>query len=400
MGGNQAINVNPPTGAVQHITRHGSDWLWAVFSVMALSALIVFAWSLFRPRGQRVFHHLFLIVLTTSAISYFAMASDLGFTNINTEFSHHGFPTGTTRQIWYARYIDWVITVPILLLTIVLASGLPLSDILTLIFFALVMVVSGLIGALVHTTYKWGFFAFGCAALLYIWWNMMGPARASSFALGSPFKSAFTISTGWLSFLFLLYPISWGLSEGGTVISPTSEMVFYGVLDILAKPVFAFMHLFQVSQLDLAALHLSSGKYTTSAVAEGAYDPEKTRPHGARDAAIVGTGAAGAGAVAAGQRRDQRAYDRDEYDRDRPSYDEPPRGQQTYDRPTQDQQDRTGKTGKKGIFGKKGKYDATTPATTAPGTAPVATPVQPVEAGLTTTEPAPRISEATAVSST
>ena len=39
-------------------------------------------------------------------------------------------------------------------------------------------------------------------------------------------------------FLWFLYPIAWGLSEGGNVIAPDSEAVFYGVLDLFAKPVF------------------------------------------------------------------------------------------------------------------------------------------------------------------
>jgi len=36
----------------------------------------------------------------------------------------------------------------------------------------------------------------------------------------------------------MLYPVCWGLSEGSNTISPTSEMVFYGILDLLSGPVF------------------------------------------------------------------------------------------------------------------------------------------------------------------
>ena len=35
------------------------------------------------------------------------------------------------RSIWYARYIDWTITTPLLLLEILLATGLPLTEIFT-----------------------------------------------------------------------------------------------------------------------------------------------------------------------------------------------------------------------------------------------------------------------------
>lgn len=35
------------------------------------------------------------------------------------------------RSIWYARYIDWTITTPLLLLEVLLATGLPLTEIFT-----------------------------------------------------------------------------------------------------------------------------------------------------------------------------------------------------------------------------------------------------------------------------
>jgi len=293
MAGNQAVIVNPPTGASQHITSHGSDWLWAVFAIMLFSDFVVLIWHFMIPRGQRVFHQLSMIILTTAAIAYFTMASDLGFANIATEFSGGGFPADTYRQIWYTRYIDWVITTPALLLTLVMATGLPLSDIITLAFFDLVMIITGLVGALVESNYKWGFYTFGCAALFYIWFVLIGPARTSAGILGPDFRKAFTGSAAILSFLWLLYPIAWGLADGGNVISPDSEMVFYGILDVLAKPVFCFFHLFMLSRLDLTALQLSSGKFPASASGTSAYDPEKNRHRGVglstTDATRIGT---------------------------------------------------------------------------------------------------------------
>ncbi|KAK4683811.1 hypothetical protein P7C73_g6409, partial [Tremellales sp. Uapishka_1] len=243
---------------------------------MMFSDALVFAWSMTRPRGQRVFHNLSMIILTTASIAYFSMASNLGNTPVAVEYSYMGFAVGTSRQVWYVRYIDWVITTPALLLELLLASGLPLSDIITLVFFDLVMIITGLVGSLIVSRYKWGFFAFGNAALVYIWWVLFGPARSSAGAIGHGFQKSFVMSAGVLSFLWLLYPIAWGLADGGNVISPDSEMIFYGILDVIAKPVFIFFHLFSLSKLDLTYLQLSSGKFSNG---EGAlnngYDHER-----------------------------------------------------------------------------------------------------------------------------
>ena len=69
----------------------------------------------------------------------------------------------------YVRYIQWFINFPLLLVLLLFTSGLSLSDILTTAFFACVVVVCGLVGALVASTYKWGFFVLGVSAFFYIW---------------------------------------------------------------------------------------------------------------------------------------------------------------------------------------------------------------------------------------
>lgn len=67
------------------------------------------------------------------------------------------------------RYIQWIISLPIILLELLLTTGLSVSDIVTTIFMAVVFIVAGLVGSLVPSTYKWGYFVFGIAALFYIW---------------------------------------------------------------------------------------------------------------------------------------------------------------------------------------------------------------------------------------
>lgn len=67
------------------------------------------------------------------------------------------------------RYIQWFITLPLLLLELLLATGLSLGDIVTTAFVSMILVIMGLVGALVPSTYKWGYYVFGAVALFYIW---------------------------------------------------------------------------------------------------------------------------------------------------------------------------------------------------------------------------------------
>ncbi|PWY99761.1 hypothetical protein BCV70DRAFT_206752 [Testicularia cyperi] len=263
--GNEALSVNRPVADID-ITTAGSSFLWAVFSVMAATGLGTMVWSLKVSRGERAFHYLSAAILATASVAYFAMASDLGATPVLVEFYNYaGDAAGgarPTRSIWYARYIDWTITTPLLLLEILLVSGLPLSTVFITIFFDLVMIITGLIGALVESTYKWGFYTFGCVAMFYVFYILYVPGLKSASHLGDDFKKAYLYSAMILTGLWFLYPIAWGLADGGNVISPNGEMVFYGVLDLLAKPGFALFHLFSLRRCNYSSLHLKSGKFS------------------------------------------------------------------------------------------------------------------------------------------
>ncbi|TCD60006.1 hypothetical protein EIP91_010924 [Steccherinum ochraceum] len=260
-----SLNKNPPN-ADRHITVGGTDWLWAVFAVMAVSTLGMIVWSTRRPRGTRLFHNLAIVILATSTVAYFSMASDLGATPITAEFSRGN--TGT-RQIWYVRYIQWFITFPLLLMLLLFSTGLALSDILTTAFFAWIVVVCGLVGALTSSIYKWGYFALGVAALMYIWSSLLGHGPRTNFHAGTGVRSGYVRGSWLVAFITMLYPIAWGCSEGGNVISPTREMIWYGILDLILGPAFLYYFLFGMRTVDYGAFGFNSGRHTDGAYAGG-----------------------------------------------------------------------------------------------------------------------------------
>jgi len=142
-----------------------------------------------------------------------------------------------------------------------------------------VMVVTGLVGALVASSYKWGYFVFAMFALFFIAYNVcyVGLQRKSvhftwNSALlilqssdakhhGGAIHRTYLLCGVWTISLWFIYPIAWGLCEGGNVISPDSEAVFYGVLDTLAKPVFGALLLWGHRKIDPALLDLHIKEY-------------------------------------------------------------------------------------------------------------------------------------------
>ncbi|KAL3233458.1 Glutathione-independent glyoxalase HSP31 [Nakaseomyces bracarensis] len=249
-GGNRAIAVNPPSGVDFHITKRGSDWLWAVFACFGfLMVIYIVLFFVAELKGSRITRYAiapaFLITLF-EFFGYFTYASNLGWAGVQAEFNHVTVDTSITgltpgvRQIFYAKFIAWVLSWPCLLFLIELAAvGTTLNagekvSALDLIHSLLVQmtgtlywVVALLVGSLIHSTYKWGYFTFGAVTMLVVQGLMV---RRQFFALKT---RGFTACLLILSMLIVwAYFICWGVSEGGNKIQPDSEAIFYGILDL------------------------------------------------------------------------------------------------------------------------------------------------------------------------
>ncbi|KAK6457894.1 plasma membrane heat shock protein [Scheffersomyces xylosifermentans] len=246
---NDVMEVNSMNLAVDiHITSHGSSWLWTVFCLFGVSALFhVVAYALTNSSQKGLKKTLLVVPIflhTIMSVAYFTMASNLGYAGAPVEF--HGVTTSQNlgfRQIFYSKWISYFLGFPWVLLLIELTTRSAFSegDLLTRLisFFqgwiikilALwVLVLALLIGTLIVSTYKWGYFSFAVAALLlgqiYIFINGLQAWKHSPTKL--PLIAIF-----FSTFIWILYPIAWGVSEGGNQIQPDSEAVWYGILDLI-----------------------------------------------------------------------------------------------------------------------------------------------------------------------
>lgn len=252
--GNQAVSINPPASSVDiHLTAHGSDWLWAAFSIFAVLALlhtVIFAATPSSTKSLKKF--LTLAPLFTNAIfayTYFTYASNLGWTSTPVQFHHVSTDEDLdVRQIFYVKFIGWFLGWPFVLLATEVAtsafdakyessaelltklfnlvSGL-VAKVLTIEIFTLGL----LIGALIQSSYKWGYFTFAVSGEIFV---IALIANSVVKSLRSSETSRVAIAViAFQVILMVLYPICWGLSEGGNKIQPDSEAVFYGILDVL-----------------------------------------------------------------------------------------------------------------------------------------------------------------------
>lgn len=280
------------------IGARGLAMYWVVFGIMSGAAIIIASTTFFRRPSARAHSYCSLAILCTAATAYLAMAMQGGFayTRVYSE-------TNAVRTIYYARYVDWFITTPLLLLDILLLTGCPIATTLWILFADEVMILAGLFGAVLSSRYKWGWFGIGCAALLVMTWGVLINGPRSAFSRSKKTGGVYTFLALYLCGLWWVYPVTWGLAEGSNKISSNAEAIWYGCLDIMTKPVFAFLILLlgePVSKLRHVEEEAEWGTELPSLLASPTNAPLLGAWH--HNGPLLAAGAAGSGAGAAGRR--------------------------------------------------------------------------------------------------
>lgn len=237
------------------------DWLHiGMWGMLIGTAVIGYIGYTMRQEDR---HHVWLAgwITLIAATAYYAMSVKLGNFTVN----------GETLQL--ARYVDWVVTTPLLLVSL-LAVGLPankskkrFSLMAGVIGLDVYMILTGVFATL--TTDKWPWYVFSCVALVLIAYMLyvvvFGETKAVA---GKKVTNVYQNLALYLSVLWLAYPIVWYLAGSGKgTISFDTENAVYAVLDLLAKVGFGIFLLLSVKGL-AAGARPKAGESTVEAAVD------------------------------------------------------------------------------------------------------------------------------------
>jgi bacteriorhodopsin len=237
--------VVPTPTEFQNAGESGQKALWVVFIIMTIASAVfaVRSWNV--PMSRRLYHVITTIITLTAACSYFAMASGQGINYhcVAVTDTHKHVPDTThdvCRQVYWARYVDWSITTPLLLLDLCLLAGIDGGHTLLAIVADLIMVLGGLFAAYGKegTVQKWGWYAIACIAYLFVVWHVAIHGANMVRAKGQSVSKLFGSLAALTLILWTAYPIVWGVADGARQASVDTEIIAYALLDVLAKPVF------------------------------------------------------------------------------------------------------------------------------------------------------------------
>ncbi|WP_081867919.1 bacteriorhodopsin [Hymenobacter sp. IS2118] len=213
---------------------------WLYVALMIGGALLFWAWSR-DPKGVPQYEYsLAMMIPIWSALAYMGMAMGQGKTEVAGQVTH------------YARYMDWVVSTPLLLLALAFTAMfyVPKDERSKTLLFGLVaadvvMIICGLFADLSESSNaRLLWFMCGVGAFLAVLYVVWVPLRRIATNSDAELGSIYTKLVSFLTFLWFAYPTIWALGPSGIgFLGQTTETLLFVVVPFFSKVGFSIMDL-------------------------------------------------------------------------------------------------------------------------------------------------------------
>merc|ERR1719266_154767 len=182
-------------------------------------------------KENKFFEVLTMMVTGIATCAYLAMYSGCGYAWINNG-------AGSVDPFYWARYVDWILTTPLMLWDVLALAGASNDDILMAVFIDMLMIAFGCVGAQTPYWAKWVFFCISMLCFFHVCQVLLKYNKDNKF--GAQAQALYQKVSSMTIVLWSLYPLVWVLAEGLRVVSPSLEACMYMIMDVLSKCLFGF----------------------------------------------------------------------------------------------------------------------------------------------------------------
>ncbi|KAL1961642.1 hypothetical protein VTN77DRAFT_1357 [Rasamsonia byssochlamydoides] len=233
------------TPVFQHIHDAGKRTLWVVVVLMGISSLCFYVLASRVQVHKRLFHILTSLITTISFLAYLAMATGDGIAwkyACTHEYHRHVPDTKQEylRQVFWARYVNWILTNPLIIINLALVSGMNGASLLVAISADLIMFVSGLIATFARHERLWVWYTISCISYLTVIYQVGFNGSRASTQRNQQTQRFFGSFSGATLLVMALYPIILAASPLAHRLTLDSETIVWAILDILTQAVFGF----------------------------------------------------------------------------------------------------------------------------------------------------------------
>jgi bacteriorhodopsin len=220
--------------------------LWITAIIMLAGGMTILVTGKRRTPSEGFHTVLHGIVPIIAACLYFAMASGQGLLALPTDTA---VATGehSVRTFYFARYIDWTFTTPLLLLSLAMTamhSGKkrpgPIAG--AIVADVIMIATAFAFGASEVGWMKWTWFIISCAAFLGVYYVIWGSQMEANALERDDIRSTYRRNATILSVLWFIYPVILAVAPDGlNIVSDAFSVLVIAILDVLAKVAYGLM---------------------------------------------------------------------------------------------------------------------------------------------------------------
>ncbi|ERJ10913.1 bacteriorhodopsin [Haloplasma contractile] len=214
-----------------------------IYSFFIFAGALYFYIQSRNPKGVPMYEYFIAIAIPVwSGIAYLSIAFGQGFLELQ------------DQTVYFARYLDWIVTTPLLLIALALTamfrSSKNLTLILTLVIADVIMILTGLIADFSDgiNTYLWYFIGMVCLfVILYvIWYPLRRIAQQKSEALSKHYRN----TALYLTLFWFCYPTVWLLGPSGLgITNEVFDVASFIILPIFSKVGFSILDLYGLRKI-------------------------------------------------------------------------------------------------------------------------------------------------------
>ncbi len=222
--------------------------LWVTTIIMLAGGLLILATGKRRTSSEGLHTVLHGIVPIIAACSYLAMATGQGLVTLPTVGGAIlAGETTPTRVFYFARYIDWTFTTPLLLISLGMTAmrhgpkrhgaivGAVLAD-------AMMIITAFIFGASLMSWTKWTWFIVSCAAFLGVYYVIWKTQMEGNATQRDDVQATYRRNASILSVVWLIYPIILAVAPDGLgIVTDATSVLVIAILDVIAKVIYGYM---------------------------------------------------------------------------------------------------------------------------------------------------------------
>lgn len=203
----------------------GSETLFSLGAIGMAGGTAAFLWGARSADGdERLLYGLLVAISGIATVAYAVMALGIGWIGVG------------DRTVFAPRYVDWILTTPLLLVFLGLLAGVDRDTQVKLVGVNTVVMVVGFGAALVEGPVRFGLFAVAALAYVGLVYLLVGPVSRRAAERPTGIESLFASLRNLTVVLWSVYPVIWLLGPPGLdLFTLTVDVMLIVYLDLLTK---------------------------------------------------------------------------------------------------------------------------------------------------------------------